>query len=161
MPRVSATMRSRTRGSIPPTITDSSNSRASPSDKPLITSSGSPANTSPPPSSRTPNKRRDRLGHQAARDEGQCLHRHLVEPLGVVDDTEQGLAVRGGGHQAEHREPDQEPVRGRPDAAAEGHRQRFALRLGQFVFVIHQRRAQLLQAREGEFHVGLHARHLH
>ena len=159
MPRVSATMRSRTRGSIPPTITDSSSSRASPSDRPLITSSGSPANASAPPFADREDQC-DRLGHQAARDEGKCLHRHLVEPLRVVDDAEQGLVIGGGRHQAQHCQTDQETVRGRPDAAAERHGQCLALRFRQFVDVIHQRRAQLLQAGECELHIGLHACHV-
>ena len=159
MPRVSATMRSRTRGSIPPNITDSSRSRASASDRPPITSSGSPANASAPPS-RAAKTMRDRLGQQAPRDEGERLHRHLVEPLRVVDDAEQGLVVGGRGHQAQHRQPDQETVRRRPDAAAERDVQRLALWFRQLVEVIQQRRAQLLQSGEGELHVGLHARHL-
>ena len=101
----------------------------------------------------------NRLGHHAARDEGQCLHRHLVEPLRVVDDTEQGLIVVGGRHQAQHSQPDQEAVRGGSDTAAESHGQRLALRFRQFVDVIHQRRAQLLQAGEGQLHIGLNACH--
>ena len=103
---------------------------------------------------------RDGLGQQAPRDEAEGLHRHLVEPLRVVDDAQQGLVVGGGRHQAQHGQPDQEAVRGRADSAAEGDVQRFALRFWQFIDVSHQRRAQLLQAREGQLHVGLHACHL-
>ena len=102
MPRVSATMRSRTRGSIPPSITDSSSSRASPSDRPSITSSGRPASTSG--AIARPRRPARRARPAGARDEAQGLHRHLVEPLRVVDDAEQGLVVGGGGHQAQHRQ---------------------------------------------------------
>ena len=134
MPRVSATMRSRTRGSIPPSMTESSSSRASPSDRPLITSSGSPANACCAAVAGREDQC-DRLGQEAPRDEGERLHRHLVEPLRVIDDAEQGLVVGGGGHQAQHRQPDQETVRRRSDAAAEGDVQRLALRFGQFIEV--------------------------
>jgi hypothetical protein len=56
----------------------------------------------------------DGLGHQAPRDEAKGLHRHLVEPLRVVDDAEQGLVLGGRRHQAQHRQPDEETVRRAP-----------------------------------------------
>ena len=111
--------------------------------------------------SRTAKTSGDRLGQQPPGDEAERLHRHLVEPLRVVDDAEQRLVVGGGGHQAQHGQPDQETVRGLPGAAAERDVQRLALRFRQFIEVVHQRRAQLLQPGECELHVGLHAGHLH
>ena len=110
MPRVSATIRSRTRGSIPPTITDSSRSRASPSERPPDHQFGQPGqHLCAAVAGREDH--RNRLGQQAPRDEGKCLHRHFVDPLRVIDDAEQGLIVGGCGHQAQHRQPDQETVR--------------------------------------------------
>ena len=159
MPRVSATMRSRTRSSIRPNTTESSRSRASPSDRPPIDQLRQPGQHLGATIARREDQR-DRLGQETPRDESQCLHRHLVEPLRVIDDAEQGLVVGGGRHQAQHRQPDQETVRGRPDTAAERYVQRLALRFRQFVDVIHQRRAQLLQAGECELHIGLNACHL-
>jgi hypothetical protein len=67
------------------------------------------------------------------------------------------LAISSGSHQAQHCQPDQEAVRGRSDAAAEGYGQSLALRLRQFVDVLHQRGAQLMQAGERELHIGLNA----
>ncbi len=71
-----------------------------------------------------------------------------------------GWSCGGRRQQAQHRQPDQETVRGRPDSAAERHVQRLALRFGQFVDVIHQWRAKLLKARECQLHIALNARHL-
>ena len=159
MPRVSATMRSRTFGSIPPNITDSSSSRESASDRPSISSAGRPAK--PSGESRTANTNATGSASSRLRDEPERLHRHLVEPLRVVDETEQRLVIGGGGHQAQHRQPDQETVRGLPGAAAESDVQRLALRFRQLIEVVHQRCAQLLQPGECELHVGFHAGHLH
>ena len=158
-PRVSATMRSRTRGSIPPNITDSSRSRASPSDSPSIDQFRKPGQRLGAVVAGREDQC-DRLGQQPSGDEGKCLHRHLVEPLRVVDDAEQRLIGSGGGHQAQHGQPDQESVRRRSATAAECDVQRFALGFRKFVEVIEQRRAQLLQTGEGEFHIGLDARHV-
>jgi hypothetical protein len=45
----------------------------------------------------------DRLREQAAGCEGERLRRGAVEPLGVVDQADQGLLLGGLGKQAEHR----------------------------------------------------------
>jgi hypothetical protein len=44
---------------------------------------------------------RDPLGQQAAGHEGQCPDGPSVQPLGVVDNTEQRLIVSGVGKQAQ------------------------------------------------------------
>ena len=159
MPRVSATMRSRTRGSIPPTI-DRVQQLARVAVGQALDHQLRQAGQTSWRRRRDGEDQGDRLGQQAPRDEAERLHRHLVEPLRVIDDTEQRLVVGGGGHQAQHRQPDQEAVRGRPDSAAESDVQRLALWFGQLVEVVHQRRAQLLQPGECELHVGLHAGHV-
>ena len=159
MPRVSATIRSRTRGSIPP---DHHGFQQVPS----VAVGEAPDHQFGQPGQRLcaavagREDHRDRLGQQAPRNEGKRLHRHLVEPLRVIDDAEQGLIVGGCGHQAQHRQPDQETVRRCPDAAAKGDVQCLALWFRKFIKVIQQRCAQLLQSGEGELHVGLHAGHL-
>ena len=84
LPRVSATIRSRTRSSSRPAIAESSSARASPSLRPSTTSSGSPqtlvaaharANTIP---TRSASRRRARTQASAPR---------LIQPLRVIDDT--------------------------------------------------------------------------
>ena len=45
----------------------------------------------------------DRLGEQAAGCEGERLRRGTVEPLGVVDQADEGLLLGCLGEQAEHR----------------------------------------------------------
>ena len=54
---------------------------------------------------------RDVLGQEPAPYERQRLHGRLVEPLRVVDQTEQWLVLRGVGDEAQHRQPDQEAIR--------------------------------------------------
>ena len=60
--------------------------------------------------------------------------------------------------QAEHGQPDQEPVRRRPGADAERDPQRVALRRRQVSEVIQHRRAQPMEPGESQRHLGLHAR---
>src|SRR5262249_28039351 len=94
------------------------------------------------------------------RDEGDCLQRNLVEPLRIVDDAKQGLFVGGGRDQAEYGQSDEKSIRGRSGAATEGNVQRFVLGPRQFIQVVQQGCAQVLEAGEGELHVGLDASHL-
>ena len=104
---------------------------------------------------------RDRLSQQASGHEPQRLDRHLVEPLGIVDDAHHRSDCGGRGQQAQYCQTHQESVRHRPDRSAERHVQGTALRFRQGAEVPGQRRAQLLQAGVGEFHVGLDACDLH
>jgi hypothetical protein len=62
------------------------------------------------------------------------------------------------GQQAQHGQPDQEPVRPRPGAQAERRVERIALRTGEVTEAAEHGRAQGMQAGEGELHLGLHAR---
>ena len=159
-PRVSATMRSRTRGSMPPSITDSSRSRAASSDRPLTADFRQPGQHLGSAVAGGEDQG-DRFGQQSPGHEGEGLHGHLVEPLRVVDDAEQRSVGAGGGHQAQHGQPDQESGRGwvrpvRPNATFSASR----WGSGSSIEVIDQRRTQLLEAGEGQLHVGLHARHV-
>ena len=124
-----------------------------------MTSSGSPANT---------------VGAGVAGREDHCDRlgqRRRATNASVCTDTwsshcassttqSKGWSFGGRSHQAEHRQPDQETIRRRPDSAAESDVQRLALRFRQLVEVVQQRRTQLLQPGEREFHVGLYAGHL-
>ena len=57
----------------------------------------------------------DRFGLQPAADESEHLRRDPVEPLRVVDQAEEGTILGGVGQQAERREADEEPIRGRAE----------------------------------------------
>ena len=48
---------------------------------------------------------------EASRDELERLRRHPVEPLGIVHEAHHRFVLGRVGHQAEHRQPDQEPIR--------------------------------------------------
>jgi hypothetical protein len=104
---------------------------------------------------------RDWFGQQAPCHESHCLQGDLVEPLRIVHDAEQRLFGRCHGEQAQYGEPHQESVGSVPQPAAEGDVERRALRLGQFVEVAEQRRAQLLQPSERKLHIRLHADNAH
>ncbi len=98
---------------------------------------------------------RDRLGQQAARDERERLQRRAVEPLRVVDTHNQRPLARHLGEQAEDRQPDQEAILGRTGRQPERDFERIALRRGQVLAAVEQRRAQLVQPRERELHLGV------
>jgi hypothetical protein len=85
------------------------------------------------------------------------LRRHEVEPLPIVDDTQQRRVLGRRRQEAQHREPYQKSVRDGPGALPERGLQRGALRSGQAVEAVEQRCTQLVQAGEGEFHFGLDA----
>ena len=96
---------------------------------------------------------RDRLGQQTAPDEPEHLRRRLIEPLGVIHHAQHRPFPGRPGQQAERGHRDQEPVR----AAARVHPERGAepapLRFRQRAEPAEQRPTQLMQAREGQFHL--------
>ena len=98
---------------------------------------------------------RDRLGQQAASDESEDLCRGLVKPLCVVNDAHQGLLLSRLGQQGQDRQPHQEPVGTISRRQSEGNAQGVALSLGEESEPTDQRSAQLVEPREGEFHVRL------
>ena len=100
----------------------------------------------------------DRLRPEPAGDEGQRLRRGAVEPLRVVHDRDQRPLLGHVGQQAQDGQTDQEAIRGVAVAQPEGRAERVALRAGQALQAIHERRAQLLEAGERELHLGLDAR---
>ena len=98
---------------------------------------------------------RNRLGQQSPGHERKRVRGRPIEPLRVIDDAQKRLL---GGHlrqQAQHREPDQEPIRRVPPTHAERRAKRPALRTRQQRQAIQHRRAQLLQGRERELHLPL------
>jgi len=100
---------------------------------------------------------RDRLRQQAARDERERLRRGLVQPLRVIDHADKWSLLGHIGQQAQYRQPHQEPVRRAASAQPRRRAQRVALRAGKVIQVIQHGPAQLMQPREGQLHLRLHA----
>ncbi len=100
----------------------------------------------------------DRVGVQAPGDERQDVGGLLVQPVRVVDHAEQRPRVGARGEQRQRGEADEEPVRRqRVLLEAEDQPQRVALRDGQCFEAAQQRTQQLVQRRETELGLGLHA----
>ena len=104
-PPVSAMIRSSTASSSRAARTDSSNARESRRPNGSTRSCGKRAN--PSPSSRVATDERDPLRLQAACHEPERSRRGVVEPLGVVDDAQQGLLLGCTGQEAENCEADE------------------------------------------------------
>ena len=102
-----------------------------------------------------------RLRTEPPRHERERLRRGGVEPLRVIHDADQRPLLRHVGQQAQDRQADQEALRSVTVAHAEGRAERSALRTGKALEPIHERRTQLLQPRERELHLRLHARGQH
>jgi hypothetical protein len=98
---------------------------------------------------------RDRFGEQAAGDEGERVHRGLVEPLGVVDEADQGLILCDVGQQAQRGKADQETVGCVPAPQGERRLQRIALGGREPIEPVEERRAELVEPGERELHLGL------
>jgi hypothetical protein len=97
----------------------------------------------------------DGLSEQTSTGDSQDLARCGVEPLGVVDQADQGL--RGGdlGQQAQHGQAEQKPIRDFPHCETEGQTQGLLLRLRERLVLPQHRRAQLMQGRERQLQLGL------
>ena len=97
----------------------------------------------------------DRLGSQPAGGKGDDLRGGAVEPLGVIHQADEWPLGRHLGEETEEREANQEPVRHRAGADAEGDLKCLTLWCRQSLQVVEHRRAQLVERREREFHLGL------
>ena len=128
LPRVSATIRSRTRPSSRPVTTLASSARASCSGSPPRRSSGRPSKSCSASRVAHGDHDRHRLGPHPSRDEAEDLARGGIQPLRVLDEAEQRPLLRHGGQQAEHGQPDQEPVRHLTRRRAQGNAQGVPLR---------------------------------
>ena len=84
--------------------------------------------------------------------------RHLVQPLRVVDDTEQRTLLRGLREQGQERQPDEKPIRHWSVAQAERDLEGVTLWRRESLHGLEQRCAQLVQGRERELHLGFDAR---
>ena len=157
LPRVSATIRSRTRSSSGPASTVPSNSCASPSSSPPTASSGRPSRCRSPLGSRTaktsptdsaPRRRATKASVCAEAASSHCA---------VVHDADERSLFRNVRQQTQHRQADEEPVRRVAGAQTERSAKRTALRAGKVLQVIEERCAQLLQPRVRELHLRLDA----
>ena len=98
-----------------------------------------------------------RLGQQPSADEAQDLGGGFIQPLSVIDEADQGPLGRHLRQQAQHRKTDQEPVRSAPCGQPEGDLQRVPLGPRQRGQATEHRRAELVQRRERQLHLGFHA----
>ena len=160
-PRVSATIRSRTRSSSGPLTADASKARASTGRRPPIASSGNPIGSRSEPRSRRAKIRAIGSASSRRATNVSACSEASVEPLGVVDHADERSLLGDVGEQAQHRQPDEEAIRRIAGAQPERRAQRIALRAGERVEPPEQRRAQLMQAREGDLHLRLDAAGAH
>ena len=150
-------MRSRTRSSSGPGIAAASSSRASSGARPPSASCGSPANRLLVGRLAHREDETDGLRPESASHEPEGLHRRAIEPLRVVDHAEHRTLCCSLGQEAEHGQPQHEALRRAAVPQTEGRAERVALRSREAVQTVQQRRAQLVQPREGELGVRLHA----
>src|SRR4051812_30392630 len=154
LPRVSATIRSRTRSSSGPQITEPSSARISIAQA-LDDQLGQACQLALVASYARCQDQRDGLRHQTARNEAERLRRGPIQPLRVVDHAEQRLVSGHLGQQAQGGETDKEAIRRIPCSQPERRGERITLGARQALEPIQHRRAQLLQAGERQLHLGL------
>ena len=130
--------------------------RASPFRSPRTSISGSPRR-SPVRLARRKEKS-DGLGQEPPRDEGERLGRHLVQPLRVVDDTQDRTLLRSPRQQRQDRQPDEESIRRRPRGPAERDLECVALWRRELLHGVEQGRTELVQGRERQLHLRLDTR---
>lgn len=78
--------------------------------------------------------------------------------MAVIDQAHQRAVLGCLGHQAQHRQSDEERVRHRTGPQAQRDRERVALRLRQEPKAVEHRGAELVKSGEGQLHLRLHAR---
>ena len=160
-PRVSATIRSRTRSSSGPLTAEASRARASTGRRPLIASSGNPIGSRSESRSRRAKTRA--IGSASSRratNVSACSEASSSHWASSTTHDERSL-LGDVGQQAQHRQPDEEAIRRVAGAQPERRAQRVALRAGKRVELLEQRRAQLMQPRERDLHLGLDAAGAH
>ena len=101
---------------------------------------------------------RHRLRTQPPGHEGQHLRRGPVQPLLVIDQTDQRSCGGRIGEQVQHRQTDQEAVWDGAFGDAQCGSESVALRHRQSPEPIQERLTQLVYSGEGQLHLGLHAR---
>ena len=79
---------------------------------------------------------RDRLRQQPPRNEHERLRRGAIKPLRIINHTHQRLLLARVRQQAQHRQPNQKPIRRLPRPQPERHAERIQLRGGKPVHAI-------------------------
>jgi hypothetical protein len=103
----------------------------------------------------------DGLRGEPASDEAEDLRRRPVEPLSIIDKADQWLGFGNLREEIEHSKPDKETIRRGPWPQSERRGERLALWIWQMFEVIEERRAELVEPSERQFHLGLHAGRAH
>jgi hypothetical protein len=85
----------------------------------------------------------------------------VIQPLRVIDDTQQRTLLGRLREQAQHRQPDEKPIRDFTVAQPEHDLHGVPLRRRQRVKPVKKRPAQLMETGEGQLHVRLHAHRPH
>ena len=111
---------------------------------------GSPPSASPSSRARTRARSSPPTGGEPRT---QRARRRAIEPLRVIDHTEERLLLGGLGQQAEGCQSDEEGIRGRAGTEAERDGKRVALRMREAFGELEDRRAQLLKRRVRELHL--------
>ena len=158
-PRVSATIRSRTRTSTGTCNTLLSNVSASRVVQTVDDQFGKRGEISDRPTGCE--HQTHRVGQQPPRDEHERLRRFAVEPLCAVDDAQQRTVFRHRREQTQDCQPDQQSVGRRPDGQTKSCPRRVPLRFRQRVEAIQHWRAQLVQRGEWNLHLRLDADRAH
>lgn len=96
----------------------------------------------------------DALRCDSARDKCQDLRGSLVQPLCVIDETEQRFLFRRFGQKMKSRQADQEPIRDGTRSSPQRHAERDLLWFREYIQVVEQWRAELVKTCEGELHLG-------
>ena len=104
-----------------------------------------------------PEDQRDGFGEQPACDKCEYLCRGPVEPLRIVHHADHRPIVGGFAQETQHGQADQEAIRCLAGLQAECRGQGVALRRGQRLEPVEQRRTQLVQSGIRELHLGLDA----
>ena len=139
-------------------MTVASRARASSSASPPSASSGRPASSRSSLGVAHGEHDRHRLGQQAPRDERRATWAEArVEPLRVVDEAQQRPLAATSASRLSAARATRKRSGGAPDASPKRDAQRDPLRLGKRVEAVEHRRAELMQPRERQLHLGLDA----
>ena len=155
LPCVSSASRSAIRSSSGPVTADRNRAQASARARPPTSSVGNPC--MPAAEAGGGEHQPDRLVRHAPGDEAEHVGGSAVQPVRVVDQAQQRPLGRGLYEQPERRQRDEELGGRRAAAHPEGRGERVTARFRQTVEAVEQRAAELMQARERQIHLLLHA----
>ena len=150
-PRVSTTILSSTGSSSRAGKTDSNSARASRCPNGEMRSSGRPLSASS--TWRVANRRAIRSANRRRATNASARADALIQPMGVINDSEERPLLGRLGQQAEDRQSDQERIRRRPRTESKRDAERLVLGLRETVQKVEERGTQLLNRREWKLHL--------